>query len=251
MASGIGLSMVYVEAQTFAMGRPRDELGFNDQVQHTVTLSTGYWLGETEVTQKMWRDVMETEPWKGKESAIESDAVAATHMDWDEAVEFCRRLTLREEQAGRLPAGYVYCLPTEAEWELACRAGSTATYSFGSDASRLSEFAVFRENRDGEHAHRVQTRKPNGFGFFDMYGNVWELCADEVVGGALPDYTEGDRVRDPYSKGGSRRLMRGCGHYSLASTISTAIRRDMEHGDRYSDTGFRPALVATSTRASQ
>ncbi|MCE9593647.1 MAG: formylglycine-generating enzyme family protein [Planctomycetes bacterium] len=244
VASGIGLSMVYVEPQTFAMGSPKDQVGFYDQAQHAVTISKGYWLGETEVTQKMWREVMETEPWKGKEHAIEGDTVAATLMDWDEAVEFCRRLTLREEEAGRLPLGYEYCLPTEAEWELACRAGSTARDEFGGNAERLDEFAVFRENRDGEHPHRVKSRKANGFGFFDMIGNVWEFCADEVTGSEVPGDTDGDSVRDPYSRGGEQRIIRGCGFYSVASSISLPIRRTMGHGDRYVDTGFRPALAA-------
>ena len=245
VASGIGLSMVYVEAQTFAMGKPKGEVGFNDQAQHAVTISKGYWLGETEVTQRMWREVMGTEPWKGREHVIDGDVVAATCMDWDEAVEFCRRLTLREGQGGRLPPGYEYLLPTEAEWELACRAGSTAKSAFGSDPSRWREFAVFKENRDGEHAHCVKTRKANDLGLFDMFGNVWELCADEIVGGALPGYEDGDSVRDPVSEGGSRRVIRGGGYYTNAGDTS-ALRRDLEHDDRCADTGFRPALAARS-----
>src|SRR5262249_4942450 len=149
------------------------------------------------------------EPWRGHRFVIEGDDVAASSITWNAAVEFCRKLTQREREAGRLPPGYVYCLPTEAERELACRAGSKTPYSSGDYAVDLMQYAVFWGSRSGLYAHRVQQRKPNAWGLYDMHGNVWEWCADEVDDSQVHSSTYRDGIDDPCAKGGPKRVVRG------------------------------------------
>src|SRR5262249_2637648 len=100
-----------------------------------VFLKHGYWLGKFEVTQAEWMRVMATTPWKGNEREL--DDVPVTQVGWDDAMEFSRKLTEREREAGRIPDGWEYTLPTEAQWERACRAWTVTNYSFGDDVSKL------------------------------------------------------------------------------------------------------------------
>jgi formylglycine-generating enzyme required for sulfatase activity len=134
------------------------------------TLAEPFYLGRTEVTQAEWSALMETTPWKGKEQSGEKRP--ATFVSWNEAKEFCQRLTAKEKNG-------TYRLPTEAEWEYACRAGTTTPHSFGDDPTLLGQFAWCATNakRAGEkYPHDVALKKPNPFGLFDMHGNVWEYC---------------------------------------------------------------------------
>ncbi len=127
----------------------------------------------SEVTQRQWKSVMGTEPWKGHDNVKEGDDYAATFVSHEDAVEYCRKLS----------AGYggTYRLPTEAEWEYACRGGTRTAYSFGNSAGQLGQYAWFEDNAeevDEEYAHRVGQKRSNGFGLYDMHGNVWEWCSD-------------------------------------------------------------------------
>ena len=120
------------------MGSPKSEIGpAGTEHQVPVTLTHGYWLGRYEVTQLEWQTLMHTTPWQGKENVKEGDNYPVTFVSWDEANKFCEKLTETERRAGRLPAGWKYMLPTEAQWEYACRAGTTTRYSFG-DKVRIS-----------------------------------------------------------------------------------------------------------------
>ncbi len=117
------------------MGSPKDDKersSTEDQVQ--VTLTTGFWLGQYEVTQAEWRRIMQTAPWSGQDSVKEGDEYSASYISWGGATIFCEKLTKQERAAGRLPAEWEYTLPTEAQWEYACRAGTTFRFSFGDDA---------------------------------------------------------------------------------------------------------------------
>ena len=140
-----------------------------------VTLTDAFYLGKTEVTQAQWSAVMGTTPWKEHERQGENRP--ATFVSWNDARTYCERLTAKEQSG-------TYRLPTEAEWEYACRAGTTTRFSFGDDASLLPQFAWCSENskKAGEkYAHEVALKKPNPFGLFDMHGNVWEYCDGEYT----------------------------------------------------------------------
>jgi len=130
-------------------------------------------MGQTEVTQGQYRSVMNDWPWHGKVLVRESDNDPAYYVTWDEAVEFCRKLSQQE--------GKAYRLPTEAEWEYVCRAGTTTRFSFGDSALSLGDYAWFIDNTRGEgqrYPHSVRQKKSNPWGLYDMHGNVWEWCSD-------------------------------------------------------------------------
>jgi len=178
-----------------------------------VFLTQGYWLGKYEVTQFEWKQVMKTEPWKGQEFAKDGDSFPATYISWDDAMAFCRKLTVQERKAGRLPTGWEYTLPTEAQWERACRAQTETRFSFGDDESKLGGYAWFRENAwdaREQYSHRVGQKKPNPWGLHDMHGNTWEWCRD-LYQPTLPG------GRDPEStRAGSDRVLRG-GSWSVGA----------------------------------
>ncbi len=171
-----------------------------------VFLSHGYWLGKYEVTQSEWRRVMATEPWRGKQFEKTGDDVPVTYVNWDDATSFCRKLTENELQAGRLRAGWEYTLPTEAQWERACRARTETVFSFGDDASKLDDHAWFSVNAMAvaeKGVRRVGEKEPNPWGLYDMHGNVFEWCRD-VYAAKLPG------GRDPQTIGDSPfRIFRG------------------------------------------
>ena len=158
------------------MGSPKDETNrFDDEEQVAVTLTQPFGLGKYEVTQGQWKSVMGTEPWEGQSSVQIGEDNPATYVSWDDATEFCKKLTQRES------TGEEYRLPTEAEWEYACRAGTTTAYSFGDDEKQLGEYAWFNGNAldvDEKYAHAVGLKKPNPWGLHDMHGNVAEWCSD-------------------------------------------------------------------------
>jgi formylglycine-generating enzyme required for sulfatase activity len=210
---------------TFMMGSENG--GLDEWPQTEVTLSMPYWLGKTQVTQAQWEAIMGTifSTFTGPTLPVES-------VSWDEAMAFCAALTRREEAAGRLPAGYEYTLPTEAQWEYACRAGTSGDYAGDMDA-----MAWYIQN-SGYKTHPVATKQANAWGLYDMHGNVWEWCRDRVG-----DYP-GDSVTDPNGPAsGSCRIFRGgCWSYAAAHCSSTH-RSKGERGFRLGDLGFRLALA--------
>src|SRR5262249_31821008 len=153
----------------------------------------------------------------------------------------------RERAAGRLPEGYVYCLPTEAEWELACRAGSKTAYTFGDDVAQLEQYAVFDQPADSTPGPVKGSRKPNAWGFFDMHGNFFEWWADEVGydNGVVSD-TYRDGIEDPFNRGGPLRAARSGGRVSTAAFSRSAYRACGTPGNRGDGLGLRPALAARS-----
>jgi formylglycine-generating enzyme required for sulfatase activity len=185
--NSIGMQLKFLSGGTFTMGE--------GGAAHEVTLSQPFYMGVHEVTQSQYEQVMGSNPshFTGRSNPVES-------VSWDDAVKFFRRLSaLPEEQA----AGRVYRLPTEAEWEYACRAGTDTEYSFGDNASGFSTYAWFTDNSN-RTSHPVGKKRANAWGLYDMHGNVWEWCADWYG-----NYRRG-AVTDPRGpRSGSGRVYRG------------------------------------------
>jgi formylglycine-generating enzyme required for sulfatase activity len=202
ITNSIGMKLKLISAGEFLMGSPQSEKNRgSEEQQHRVRISESFYMQTTEVTQGQWKSVMGTEPWKGKTNVKEGPDYAASYLNWDDATEYCRKLSAKE--------GRKYRLPTEAEWEYACRAGSASMYNFGDTASRLGDYAWYDKNAsdvDEKYAHRVGLKKPNTFGLYDMHGNVYEWCQDWHIA----DYYGKSPAADPRGPAsGSSRILRG------------------------------------------
>ena len=239
----LNLALVWIPPGDFTMGSPKEEKDHAyDENQVQVTLTKGFWLGQHEVTQAEWQRVMQTAPWNGKDYVKEGDDYPATYVSWNDAMKFCEKLTETERQAGRLPSDWQYALPTEAQWEYACRAGTKSRFSFGDDDSHLEDYAWFNKNAldAGErYAHRVGQKKAIGYGLYDMHGNVLEWCQDrwakELAGGTDP--------QGPST--GSVRVLRGGCWWLTASDCRSAGRSWNLPYSRGDTTGFRVAAVSS------
>jgi formylglycine-generating enzyme required for sulfatase activity len=223
-----GVPMVWIAPGTFLMSNPQ---GSDDDTR--VTLSRGYWLGRTEVTQAQWQSVMENLPrpslFRGSDRPVE-------RVPWVSAMEFCRKLDEQERAAGRLPDNYEYSLPTEAQWEYACRAGTT-----GSFAGELETLAWLRVNSEAQ-SHPVAQKQPNAWGLYDMHGNVWEWCVDGYQGypgGAVTDW-RGDYLAPSAA---TFRIVRGGSWSSTAGECRSGYRAWDPLNSRNGAVGFRLALV--------
>jgi formylglycine-generating enzyme required for sulfatase activity/serine/threonine protein kinase len=225
VSNSIGQQLKVLPPGQFRMGDPK---GDGDETPHEVRLTRAFYMGVHEVTQEQYERVMGTNPsnFKGASNPVEQ-------VSWEDAVEFCQRLSaLPEEKA----AGRVYRLPTEAEWEYACRAGSQTRYSFGDNESYLGQYAWFADNSDTK-THPVGKKKPNAWGFYDMHGNVWEWCSDWYG-----DYPSGE-VSDPTGpREGSSRVHRGGGWIYVAASCLSSTRYRYNPTSRYGHNGFRVAL---------
>ncbi len=202
------------------------------RVGHRVTLTRDYWLGRCEVTQGEYWALTGQNP---------SHFTGDTNRPVDkvtqaDAVAYCVELTRREREAGRLPANYAYRLPTEAEWEYACRAGSTNLFSFGDDAKAAEAYAWTEENSDGA-THPVGQKLPNAWGLYDMHGNVWEWCRDWFA--EYPAVEETNPVGPSTSK---YKVFRGGGWNHQAKFARCSNRFMMPPANGIFFVGFRVAL---------
>lgn len=203
---------------------------------HTVRITRPFYMSVREVTQAQWHEIMVVNP-----SDHKGTDLPVTNVSWDECRTFCRRLTEREHASGKLPAALSYRLPTEAEWEYACRAGSAAAYCFGDAEARLGEYAWYKANSDGR-PQPVGRRQPNAWGLFDMHGNVWEWCQD------LYDkaYYESSPTNDPPGAAeATARVVRGGAWKYDAATCRSANRGKSYGSYRSALLGFRVVLVSS------
>ena len=223
--NGVEYAFRWCPSGTFQMGSPRDEAArYDDETQHQVTLSRGFWMLETVVTQEMWEKVMGNNPsnFKGANLPVE-------RVSWDDSQEYIKKLN----DLKIAPAGFKFSLPTEAQWEYACRAGTTTAYHFGNTLTQQ------QANFGGNQTRDVGSYPANAWGLRDMHGNVWEWCADwfgDYPSGAVTDPTGAER--------GSVRVIRGGSWYNLAEDCRSALRGRHDPSYRSSDIGLRLSLVS-------
>lgn len=224
--------MVWINPGRFIMGLQTKLEGFMFcDIPHPVVLSNGYWIGRYEITEAQWRSVM------GCESSAKYgyDGYPACCMCCDEAIQFCHRLTEIERKAGRLPQGYAYALPTEAQWEYACLAGSPECYPA---PDSIDEVGWFADNA-GDGPHPVGKKKPNSWGLYDMIGNMTEWCCDFYA--EYPSVL----VADPKGPPIGRDHVRRGGSWDAGAVCQNSGFRYRGCGDFGEDCGFRIALSRT------
>lgn len=246
--TGSFLRLVDIPAGSFTMGSPATEPGRRlDEHQTLVRIKAPFQLGQTPVTSLQWRAVMGTAPtgWAS------SDKYPIARVNWYEAELFCRLLTELEREIGLLSPKQAYRLPTEAEWEYACRGRTTTAYCFGNDPKDLQRYGWYDEHTKFRGApewhieeendaclHKLAENLPNDLDLFDMHGNVFEWCADwysqQLAGGDDP---VGPRV-------GSLKVCRGCSTWSSAEDCRSAARRPMDP-DYRGNIGFRVVRSAS------
>ena len=214
VTKSLGIKLVLIRPGQFQMGSAKG--GSHVQPVRTVTITKGFYLGATEVTQAQWEAIMGSNP-----SRFKGPHLPVEQVSWDDCQEFCRRLTEHERDAGELPEGVAYRLPTEAEWEYACRAGSTATYCFGDAEAKLGDYAWYLDN-SGKRTHPVGQKRANAWGLHDMHGNVCEWCSDRWHGGKF-------------------RVLRSSSWHSSASRCCAAFRTNYAAEARLYDLGVRVA----------
>ena len=220
------------------------EIGrFSNEDQKVVTISRPFWLGQTEVTQEQFELIM------GKNPSSRKQPDLPVEVSWLDAQAFCKKLN----ETQKAPLGYVWRLPTEAEWEYSCRAGSGGPFC-GSEPSQLpaqedsygkhlAQYGWFALNSDGQ-THPVGGKKPNAFGLHDMHGNVWEWCLDAVKRNKTSYMSDRKTGKtDPFSQEGEWRALRGGNFEVPYSRCRSAYRGANAPTVSNSDRGFRLALA--------
>ena len=226
----IGMTFKGIPAGTFMMGSPESEKYHSgNQFQHKVTITKAFYMQTTEVTQEQWMAVMDTQPWKDVAHYTDGPNYAANFVNWYDANTFCKKLSAKE--------GTIYRLPTEAEWEYSCRAGTQTTWSFGNDVRDLWHYAWYASHK----THEGEMKKPNPFGLYDMHGNVYEWCSDYYA----DDYYKHSPENNPTGPvSGVKRVLRSGswwgGRRSIGDTRS-AFRMGFDPKDpgSFGTVGFR------------
>jgi formylglycine-generating enzyme required for sulfatase activity len=254
LTNSIGMSLVSIPAGEFAMGSPDEDSGdsLDEKPQHRVWISTRFYLSRFQVTQDQYQQVMGDNP-----SFFKGDGCLPVEMiSWFDAIAFCNRLSEREKlapyykvagQEVTIAGGQGYRLPTEAEWEYACRAGSTTRYGYEDEATKLGDYAWYDDNSKvigSRQTHRVGQKRPNAWGLHDMHGNIWEWCWDWYA----PNFYNQSLDKDPAGPAtGSIRVLRGGSFNDSASNLRSAIRYRNRPTNRNSDFGVRPARTYTES----
>ena len=223
---GTGLTFILVAPGQFLMGSPAEEAGREAQeTQHAVTLTRSFWLGEFEITQGQWKLVTGDNPsWFAQDGEMRP----VENVTWFQVQEFLRRLTMRA-------AGNMFRLPTEAEWEYACRSGTTTAYGVGSVLNAAdANIAPSPEHANKGQTARIGSFPPNPWGFRDMHGNVWEWTADEHC-----PYEEGPAADPRPGCSSPLKVIRGGSWYFGADSARCALRYTHRAQDRGFSLGFR------------
>ena len=258
--NSLGMKFVPIPAGNFLMGSPKKEKGRGrDENQVSVTLTSPFFMAEAETTQGQWisltgksiKEQIETQDGpqnRGaklvKEVSAIGDNQPMTFVSWADAVSFCKALTEKEREAGTLPEGFKYSLPTEAQWEYACRAGTTTVFYFGDKlTSKEANFygkLPYGTKVEGDYLEKtaeVKSYAPNAWNLYDTHGNVYEWCLD-FYGEALPGGEDPRGVED-----GDSRIIRGGTWNRKALSARSAYRYSTYDYVRSYNIGFRVALV--------
>ena len=225
LPGGVAMEFVWIEGGTFFMGSPSSEewRDANERPWHEVEISEGFWLGKYEITQGEWEAVMGQRPWAGpwpraeKDLVIENPSHPAVYISWEDVQGFIGVLNSAADSV-------LYRLPTEAEWEYACRAGTSTQWSFGDDANQLADYAWYSENAwnaSEKYPHAVGLKCANPWGLHDMYGNVFAWVQDWY---GEDYYNRSPRVDPLGPTTGYRRVVRGGAFYQDALNLWSAHR---------------------------
>ncbi|MBO4545557.1 MAG: SUMF1/EgtB/PvdO family nonheme iron enzyme, partial [Verrucomicrobia bacterium] len=239
LGDDVELDLIWIEPGTFIMGSPENEIGHivgiypYGETQHSETIQYGFWLGKYEVTHEQYKAIMGENP----SEFTGGDKKPVENVNWYNAMSFCEKLTAREKEAGRLPAGYKYTLPTDVEWEYACRAGTTTAFNngtnipteeqkYGEPCPNLDQVGWYWLNADGT-VHTVGQKKPNAWGLYDMHGNVVEWTSSKALG------VEGEAY-----------IMRGGSwdHFAVDCRSASFIADKVDPNEKRGSYGFRVAL---------
>ena len=241
LSDTVNLDMVWIEPGTFMMGSPSGEpFKSYNETQHEVTLTKGYWLGKYELTQEQYTAITQKEiqPF----TKFPGTNAAVGYINKYEALSICAKLNEMERAAGRLPEGYEYTLPTEAQWEYACRAGTTTGLNSGKEVTcemgicpNLDEVGWYSGN--AQFIQPVGQKVPNAWGLYDMHGNVMEWCLDWYG-----DYPETPVVDPTGPEEGVEGILRGC-FFNVVSYCRSASRIHTNPSLISMESGLRVALV--------
>jgi formylglycine-generating enzyme required for sulfatase activity len=258
ITNSVGMRLVLIPAGEFLMGSPKDEKGraSDEGPRHKVKLTRSFYLGVYAVTQGEYQKITGTNPsWycatgggKHKVKDLDTHRFPVERVSWVDAVKCCEKLSELEAEK---KAGRKYRLPSEAEWEYACRAGTTTPFHFGkSMSSRQANFdgdTPYGGAAKGAYLRRpakVGSYRPNAWGLYDMHGNVWQWCQDRFA----KDYYRGSPKEDPRGpKKGDRRVLRGGSWHGPASDCRAAFRNWNISGILSDDIGFRVVCAVPKT----
>jgi formylglycine-generating enzyme required for sulfatase activity len=241
-------NMVFVPPGTFRMGSPTNEVDRHgdEGPQTAVTISRGFWMGKYEVTQGEYLAVMSSNPSIFTTNDFNGNPISpdltrpVESVRWSDATNYCARLTQQERGVGRIATNSVYRLPTEAEWEYACRGCTSTPFSYGDDPgyTSLTKYAWYSDNSTNM-THPVGQKLPNPWGLYHMHGNVWEWCQDWY------DTYPGGIALDPQGPAtGSNRVCRGGGWSNLGRACRSAGRNRADPGGGNAGLfGFRVVLA--------
>jgi len=222
--NSIGMEFVEIPAGEFDMGSPWNEAGrfVNEEPVHRVKISNAFYLGKYEVTQKQWRDVM------GNVPSFKGDNLPVDHVSWNDIQDYIKKLNEKE-------GVNKYRLPTEAEWEYSARAGTTTSFSFGNDDSKLRDYAWYDANSESK-SHDVGQKKPNPWGLYDIYGNVFEFVQDLYQ----DNYNGAPIDGSSWEGSGSNRVIRSGSYANDAAHARSASRAGIApSSNHFPNLGFR------------